>query len=395
MPIRILIAPDKFKGSLTSFELCSLIEKGLRMASPDFHIVQLPLADGGDGLLEIITHYTPSEMLEEEVQDPLSRPVRAGWLLSADGQTAFIEMARASGLSLLDPREYDPLLSSTYGTGQLIGAAIRSGVKEIILGIGGSATNDGGIGMAAALGYRFLDAKGKELRPSGGSLLQLARIEAPPGFEGKGRQGGKDGPEWKDIRIRVACDVRNPLCGSLGATRVYGPQKGAGPREIEILEEGMLNLVELLKKDLGLDLANREGAGAAGGLGAGCMAFLGAELVRGVDLVMEYSKAARHIAEADWIITGEGKMDGQTLQGKLVAGIAELGRQSGKRVIAICGTLDLTVSELQQTGLTAAFSILPRPMSLEEALQNGASFLLETAYNIGNLLKQTGGRQGE
>lgn len=348
------------------------------MASPDFRIVQLPLADGGDGLLEIITHYTAAEMRVEDVQNPLSRPVRAGWLLSQDGRTAFIEMAKASGLQLLDSSQYNVMGSSTYGTGQLIGTAIRCGAKEVILGIGGSATNDGGIGMAAALGYRFLDGNGKELAPAGGSLLQITRIETP------------QNKVWEGIRIRIACDVKNPLCGPLGATRVYGPQKGASAEEVEILEAGMVNLAGVLKRDLGMDLTDTEGAGAAGGLGAGCLAFLGAELVRGVDLVMEYSKAAQHIQDADWVITGEGKMDGQTLQGKLVAGIAELGRQSGKKVIAICGTLDLTLTELQQTGLTAAFSILPRPMPLEEALQNGASFLLDTAYNIGCLLKQSG-----
>ncbi len=384
--LRILIAPDKFKGSMDSFQVCDAIEKGLLLAerNPDaagqhvglpgsgsrptgaaFQIVKLPLSDGGDGLLDIISYYTAAQPRYTEVRDPLSRTISSSWLLSADGRTAFIEMAKASGLELLQPSEYDCLRSSTYGTGQLIGEAIRSGVEEIVIGIGGSATNDGGMGMAAALGLRFLDKTGKELSPSGGSLIQLAQIDRP-------RTAA-----WPGIRFRVASDVQNPLCGIQGASRVYAPQKGADPGTVELLEAGMLNYAAVLKKDLGIDLADRAGAGAAGGLGAGCVAFLGAELSSGAELVMEYSRAVEKVQEADIIITAEGKIDGQTLQGKLVAGIAGLGKRYHKPVVALCGTLAVTADDLQRLGVDAAFSIVNRPMSLEEAMREGPMLLTE------------------
>lgn len=383
--LRILIAPDKFKGSMDSFQVCDAIENGLRLAAKnsgsrpapagtDFQIVKLPLADGGDGLLDIIAHYTAAQPRYTEVRDPLSRTISSSWLLSADGRTAFIEMAKASGLELLQPSEYDCLRSSTYGTGELIGEAIRAGVEEIVIGIGGSATNDGGMGMAAALGVRFLDKAGKELSPSGGSLMRLTQIDIP-------RTAA-----WPGIHFRVASDVQNPLCGIQGASRIYAPQKGADPATVEFLEAGMLNYAAVLKKDLGIDLAARPGAGAAGGLGAGCIAFLSAELVSGVELVMEYSRALEKVQQADIIITAEGKIDGQTLQGKLVAGIADLGKRYHKPVVALCGILAVTADDLRQLGIGAAFSIVNRPMSLEEAMREGPTLLGETASQLGALL---------
>jgi glycerate kinase len=400
--LQILIAPDKFKGSLNSFQVCDAIEKGLRQAERNrvlsgpsaagvgalsdavgtlsgatgdaFRIVKLPLADGGDGLLEVIRHYTHARTRYIRVRDPLSRTISSSWLLSADGNTAFIEMARASGLELLNPSEYDCMNSSTYGTGQLIGGAIRSGANEIVIGIGGSATNDGGIGMAAALGARFLDKEGKELPPAGGSLIRIAKIDL------------SQKPAWTGIRFRVASDVQNPLCGEQGASRMYAPQKGATPEMVERLEAGMLNYAALLKRDLGIDIAGRPGAGAAGGLGAGCMAFLDAELVRGVDLVLEYSGAEEQIRQAGIIITGEGKIDGQTLQGKLVAGIAALGRHYHKSVLAFCGQLAVAPEELKQMGIAAAWSIVDRPMTVEKAMRDAAILLEETACRLGELL---------
>lgn len=403
--LRIVIASDKFKGSLNSFEVCEAIARGLKAAcaereansgadreanshvegeadsdgekkasSGGFDIVQLPLADGGDGLLDILSYYTGAGGRKAIVNGPLSERVEAGWLLSQDGHTAFIEMAEASGLRLLEPAKYDCEASSTYGTGQLIMEAIHSGAAEIVIGIGGSATNDGGAGMGAALGYRFFDGDGNIFTPTGGSLTRIARIE-PPGNR-----------EFANIRFRVACDVKNPLCGLSGATRVYAPQKGAGPAVVERLEAGMLHYAELLKRDLGMDVGDRAGAGAAGGLGAGCMAFLDAVFEGGTELVMGISKAAQLIQEADWVITGEGKIDSQTLEGKLVAGIAAMGRQFGKPVLAVCGTLDLSVDEWKGMGIRSAFSIVNRPMSLEEAQRDAAALLEETAYSIGKLL---------
>jgi glycerate kinase len=371
-PLRILIAPDKFKGSLTSVEVCRAVETGLRRADPSLEIVSLPLADGGDGLLDIVRHYTGAILHPETVQDPLGRPISSGWLLSADGRTAFVEMAKASGLALLKPAEYDCLHTTSFGTGQLIAAAIRSGAKDIVIGIGGSATNDGGMGMAAALGYRFIDREGQALSPFGANLIHVAGIDF----------GGGAGEIWQGIRFRVAVDVKNPLIGSQGAARVYAPQKGADPAGVELLETGMQNFSAILKGRLGIDLSDVEGAGAAGGLGAGCMAFLGAALVRGVDLAFEYSDADRQVHTADIIITGEGKIDSQTLQGKLVAGIAQLGRKYGHRVFAVCGKLALSAEELGEMGIEAAFPIIGEGHTVEYAMQNAAVLLSEIGFDV-------------
>jgi glycerate kinase len=372
--LRILIAPDKFKGSLASTVVCEIIEKGLLSVHPGLRITRLPLADGGDGLLDMILHYRHAVSRIAAVKDPLGRPVSARWLLAEDGRTAYIEMAAASGLDLLDPTEYDCMRASTYGTGQLIREAIGMGVEEVIIGIGGSATNDGGLGMAAALGYRFLDGLGRELTPCGESLLQVERIDSA------------DKRSWEGVRFRVACDVKNPLCGPGGATRVYAPQKGATPAMVEMLEAGMQHYARVLEQYTGTEVAGQAGAGAAGGLGAGCMAFLQARLVSGTDLAVEYSGAEHYAREADIIITGEGRLDHQTLQGKLVSGIASLGRKYKKPVLAICGSLGLSPEDLHAAGITAAFSIVDRPMPLEEAMEDASRLLYSISCNIGSML---------
>ncbi|MDP4217227.1 MAG: glycerate kinase [Bacteroidota bacterium] len=368
----ILIAPDKFKGSLTSLEVCRAVEAGLRQHAEALTIISLPMADGGDGLLDILSHYTAATSHHATVTDPLGRPVEASWLLSADGRTAFVEMAQASGLHLLTPSEYDPLHASTFGTGQLIAEAIRSGAKEIVIGIGGSATNDGGMGMAAALGFRFLDRQGAALPPGGGSLGRVAKIIGP----GRPRDAREPaGAPWPGIRFRVAVDVNNPLCGPQGATRVYAPQKGADADRLDSLEAGMQKYAAALNAFAGGDVAGREGAGAAGGLGAGCMAFLHAVPVRGIDLVFEYSGAARQIEQADLVITGEGKIDEQTLQGKVVAGVAELGRRYGKRVFAVCGQLALTRNELDRLGIERAVALSELAAGPEDSMRRAAEWV--------------------
>jgi len=390
--LRFLIAPDKFKGSLDSFQVCAHIEKGLRtvFGNSDASVIQLPLADGGDGLLDIIAYYTDARIRRTTVTGPLFKPVQAEWLLSGDGRTAYVEMAKASGLQLLQPWEYDCRLTTSYGTGELIAEAVRCGAEEIILGIGGSATNDGGAGMAAAWGYRFLDENGAALSPAGGNLIQIARIEAPQEAAGSdmffGERRQVRNMNGQTLRFRLACDVRSPLYGPSGATRVYAPQKGAGPEAIEQMEEGMVHYAALLKRDLGMDVAGKEGAGAAGGMGAACMAFLGAEPASGVDLVFEYSRASRHIQEADIVLTGEGRLDEQTPEGKVVAGVAALGKRYNKPVIAICGSLDLGPVVWQSMGITAAFSIIDRPMSLEEARRDAGALLENAACTIGRML---------
>jgi glycerate kinase len=372
--MNLVIAPDKFKGSLSSFQVGDAVERGLLRASSSFHIVKLPMADGGDGLSEIIAYYTGAQWQNAEVQDPLGRTIQAQWLLSSDGRTAFIEMARASGLQLLKPEQYNPLLTSTFGTGQLIRAAIEKGVETIIIGIGGSATNDGGTGMAAALGYRFLDRNGKELRPNGKNLQKLDRIDSSNKLN------------LEHIHFKVACDVKNPLWGEQGASRVYAPQKGADPQMVEELEKGMIHFASVVRKDLGKELSGLEGGGAAGGLGAGCAAFLNALLISGAELVMQLSGLEQYVKNADWVITGEGRIDSQSLQGKLVTGVASVCKRQGKKLLAVCGSLAIEAAELKALGIDAAFPILSPSVPLQEAMQNADILLTRLSYRIGKIL---------
>lgn len=373
--MNIVIAADKFKGSLDSFQVCDAVEQGLMKASHRFAVTKLPLSDGGDGLTQVLAHYTKAVEQTATVCDPLFRPVSAPYLLSADGTTAFIEMAQASGLALLQPPEYNPLQTTTYGTGQLIAAALQHEVSKIVVGIGGSATNDGGIGMAAALGYRFLDANGRELKPVGGNLLQVEKIDA------------SNKTPMSHAVFEVACDVTNLLTGAEGATRVYAPQKGATPQMVATLETGMQHFTSIVQRDFNIDLNTITGGGAAGGLGAGCVLFLGAVLRRGVELVLPYSNAETYISEADVVITGEGKLDVQSLHGKVVQGVVALSRKYNKPVVALCGAVDVDVHLLKEAGLTAAFSIINKPMSLNDAMTQAQPLLVETAYNLGNFFK--------
>jgi glycerate kinase len=373
--MNIVIATDKFKGSLSSFAVCDAIEKGLLQASTSFRITKLPLADGGDGLMDVIGYYTEATSNRVAVSDPLFRPVEAQYLLSEDGQTAFIEMAQASGLMRLQPAEYNPMHTSTYGTGELIKAAVRHGVTKIILGIGGSATNDGGIGMAAALGYRFLDEKGGELKPVGENLASIAQIDSSEKLN------------FKNVTVEVACDVENYFTGAEGATIVYGPQKGATPAIVAALEKGMIHFAQVVKNTFDINLQVINGGGAAGGIGAGCVAFLNARLIRGVELLLELSKAEQFIQEADLVLTGEGTLDVQTLQGKVVQGVVNLSTLYGKPVIALCGTVDVGIETLQRSGLAAAFSIINKPMDLPTAMAHAEPLLVQAAFNVGNFFK--------
>lgn len=373
--MHIVIATDKFKHSLTSFEVCKAISKGLLNALPGVSIQELPLADGGDGLAEVMAHYLALEKKQVRVLDPLFREIETFFLCSQDGQTCFLEMAKASGLALLQPSEYNCALTTSYGTGQLLKEAVNTGATKIILGIGGSATNDCGIGIASAFGYKFLDKDGNELKPIGKNLGLVHAIDSSRSIR------------FQKVSIQVACDVSNYLTGDHGATRIYAPQKGATPDQIAQLEDGMIHFAHLVKKELGMDLQAIQGGGAAGGIGAGCVAFLGAELVSGTDLIFTYSKAEEAIKTADIVITGEGKIDEQTLQGKLVHGISSLCHKHNKPLIAFCGVLELSTAQLKEAGITAAFSIVNRPMSVTEAKENAAHLLSETSYSVAALLK--------
>ncbi|WP_423146156.1 glycerate kinase [Rubrolithibacter danxiaensis] len=372
--MKVVVAADKFKDSLNSFEVCEAVSRGFSKSSGNFEIFKMPLSDGGDGLIEVIRHYISVTKHEFLVSDPLFRPIKASVLLSEDRKTAFMEMAQASGLHLLKPSEYNCAVTSSFGTGQLIAEALKLGVEKIIIGVGGSATNDCGIGMAAAVGYRFLNKDGKDIKPIGENLINIDSIDSSEKIP------------LSNLCIEVACDVINPLTGENGASRVYAPQKGADRQLVEELERGMIHFSEVLKRDLGTDISSVPGAGAAGGMGAGCMAFLNAKLISGSELVFQYSEAEKHIKDADIVITAEGKIDKQTLEGKLISEISGLCLKYNKPLIAICGSLDLTCEELKKLKVLSAFSIVNRPMLLEEAIEKASELVSETAFNIAQVL---------
>ncbi|AUD00907.1 glycerate kinase [Spirosoma pollinicola] len=366
--MKILLAPDKFKGSLTASVVCAAMTEGIRLANPTAEVIAVPMADGGEGTAEVLTQVTGGNWYTTTVQDPIGRPVDAGYGISGDGTTAYIEMAQASGLRLLHPSDYNPFQTNTFGTGELMQQAINQGVNHIVLGIGGSATNDAGTGMAAALGWRFMDESDREMRPCGGNLSDIRSILPP------------ESP-WAGV-VDVACDVTNPLVGQQGATFIYGPQKGAKPDDLPVLDAGMTHLAELIHKQFGLNLAMMPGAGAAGGLGAGTVLFLNAHLTEGVNLLIKHTQLAEKMAGADLVLTGEGRIDNQTLQGKLIAGITRLANEQRVPVIALCGSLQLTPDELITLGLTSAFSIMPGPASLDDAIANAADYVKQMTFQL-------------
>lgn len=373
--MKILLAPDKFRGSLDAPQVCEAMTKGICMVSPKIEVVSLPMADGGEGTLDLLLWYSRGKKQTAKVQDPLGRKIDAEYGLSADGKTAFIEMATASGLRLLKREERNPLKASTFGTGELIKLVLEAGVKNIILGIGGSATTDAGIGMAAALGWQFLDENGQELSPIGENLIKIKVIK-PPSFT----------IDNSSLNIKVACDVTNPLFGKNGASYVYGPQKGADKQAVEQLDEGLRNIANVFERDFGKNYAQISGTGAAGGLGFGTMAFLNAELKEGVKLLMDFCDFDKHLKDVNLVITGEGKIDNQTLQGKLIKGITDRATHAKIPIVAICGTLDVSPQELQEIGIKYATSILNRPMNLEDALKFGYEGVRNATFYLVNLL---------
>lgn len=373
--MKILLAPDKFRGSLDAPQVCEAMTEGIRMVSPEIEVVSLPMADGGEGTLDLLLWYSGGKKQTAQVQDPLGRLIDAEYGLSADGKTAFIEMATASGLRLLKTEERNPLKTSTFGTGELIKLVLEAGVENIILGIGGSATTDAGIGMAAALGWQFLDENGKKLSPIGENLIKIKAIK----------------PLSSTIynlpfNIKVACDVTNPLFGENGAAYVYGPQKGADKQAVELLNEGLQNIAKVFERDFGKNYAQIAGTGAAGGLGFGAMAFINAELKEGVKLLMDFCDFDKNLKDVNLIITGEGKIDNQTLQGKLIKGITDRASHAQTSIAAICGTLDVSPQELQEIGINYATSILNRPMNLDDALKYGYEGVRNATFYLVNLL---------
>lgn len=365
--MKIIIAPDKFKGSLSSIEVCNSLTKGLKMNNSNLNVISCPMADGGDGSLEIINHYLDLKSVEITVNDPLFRPIKSIYYISE--KTAYIEMSSATGLALLKKEDRNCMNTSSYGTGELIVDAIQKGVSSIYLFIGGSATNDGGIGMASALGYRFYDSSENILSPIGRNLILINRID---------QSGVKFNSQ--EVNVKVVCDVNNTLFGKDGAAYVYAAQKGANSIEIKQLDRGMINLAsKLLKYDFP-DIANVPRGGAAGGLGGGSIAFLGAQLISGTQNFIEITKLKKLIKDCDLVITGEGKLDMQTIHGKVISGVCEISKQFNKPIIAVCGIAEMTMSDM--LGLKKVYTIIDRANSVDDAIQNVEEYLIQIGANI-------------
>jgi len=369
--MKIIIAPDSFKGSLTSSQVCAAIKRGIEKADESIDIITIPMADGGEGTVDALMNSLGGSKIQVWVKDPLFRKIKVQYGILDDGITAVIEMASASGLALLSREERNPMNTTTYGTGELIKDALDKGCRKFIIGIGGSATNDGGIGMAAALGARFYDSEGNEIELTGSGLTKLDSIDLR-----------ELDPRVKESSFRVFCDVENPLYGPSGAAYVYGRQKGADDEMIEKLDNGLRRLSEIIEKDLGKSVASIPGAGAAGGLGAGLMAFLDAKLEKGIDFLMQTICFEERIKDADLIITGEGRMDEQTKYGKTVFGIIKAAKKQEIPVVGICGSIGDGVEELYAEGLSSVFSIVNRPMSLSESIEQAYELLTSTAENV-------------
>jgi len=377
--VRVLIAPQEFKGSLSAAEAAQAMAEGLRRALPGVELDLAPMADGGPGTVEALVAAGGGRLLTATVADPLGRPVEAAWGLLEEGRTAVIEMAAASGLVLLRSQERDARCASTYGTGQLIAAALEAGCRRLIIGLGGSATNDGGAGMAQALGARLSDEEGRDLPPGGAALARLARIDA----------SGLDG-RLRNCQVMGATDVTNPLCGPHGASAIYGPQKGASPADVEELDAALAHYAAVIERDLGKRVAEVPGAGAAGGIGAGLIAFLDAELRPGAQLVAEVVGLEKRIAAADLVVTGEGRLDAQTVYGKTVATVARLARGQGRPVVALAGRVDDAREACSTLGLEAALAIVPSAIGgLPEAevMARASELLAAAAESLGRLLR--------
>jgi glycerate 2-kinase len=342
--MRIVIAPDKFKGSLSAEEVCAAIVSGVRHAVTATDIIEIPLADGGEGTRAILTKASGGRDVTVRVSDPLGRSIDAVYGISADGRKAFIEMSAASGLQLLKPTEHNPLNTSTVGTGELIRHALANGAREIVLGIGGSATNDMGIGMATVLGYRFLDSEEKELSPIGANLEHVAKITVA------------EVNKLAGVIVTVLCDVANPLYGEIGAAHIFAAQKGADAAAIQRLDYGLSHIAGVIQRQFNVDV-NFPGAGAAGGLGAGAHFFLGGNLVRGITYVLEALSVESEIANADLVITGEGKLDTQSLSGKVISGVAALCQRHHKPFIIVTGRNTLTPEQLHDLGPAKVYAL--------------------------------------
>lgn len=366
--MKIIVAPDKFKGSLTSMQVCECISRGILSVIKDAEVLQLPMADGGDGFAAVMKYYCNTETIHCNTFDPLMRNITAGYEWDKVNKTAIIELAASSGLVLLKQEERDPLNTSTYGTGLMIQQAINNGASKIMLGIGGSATNDGGIGILAALGFIFKDINENILSPVGESLLHIHTIEKPSHFS--------------SVQFVIASDVTNVLCGKDGAAYIFGPQKGADENAVQFLDKGLEHFAGLIKTNTGKDIASFAGSGAAGGVAAGLSAFFETQIESGALIVVKTSQLEKQLPGTALLITGEGKLDGQTLHGKVVQQLALLADSYGIPTIIICGENKLTQEAVTNTGITAVVELINETITKEHAMVNAAALLTETATRL-------------
>ncbi|OIM25332.1 glycerate kinase family protein [Oenococcus oeni] len=377
--MKFVIAPDSFKGSLTAKEAADAIHEGLLRIFPHAEYEIIPMADGGEGTVQSLVDATDGDFETIDVLDPLEKKAKARYGLLGNQKTAVIEMAAASGIQFVNEETKNPLITTTFGTGQMILDAIHKGAREIIIGIGGSATTDGGQGMAEALGVQFLDADGHPIKRGGAGLAELDHIDL-----------SKVDPLVAQTKIRIASDVVNPLVGSKGSARVFGPQKGATRSMIEILDKNLKHYADIIQHDLGKKLADFPGAGAAGGLGAGLLAFTNSQMEKGVEIVVEMTRLKERSKGADYVITGEGAIDSQTQYGKTPMGTAQAVKAAvpNVKVVALAGNVGDGIDQLYQLGIDSIFCILTGVVSLDQAIKNAKKNLTQTAENVGRLISQ-------
>lgn len=373
--LTIVLAPDSFKESMTAKEVCESMEAGIKKINKDITCIHVPMADGGEGTMQSLVDATYGKVYSLDVIGPLGDEIKAEYGILGDGEIGILEMASASGIHLVPKEKRNPLITTSYGTGQLIKACLDKGVKKLLIGIGGSATNDGGAGVVQALGGRLLDKEGNELDFGGGQLRKLHKIDLT-NFDKR----------LKDIKIEVACDVNNPLCGEKGASNVFGPQKGATPEMIDLLDDSLNHYANIIKEQIGKDVLNVPGAGAAGGLGAGLMAFLNGELKKGIEMVIEYSKLEEKVKNADMVWTGEGSIDFQTQYGKTPIGVAKIAKKYNKPVIALAGRVGDNIDVLYEKGIDSIFGIIRELTDIDEALLNGKRNIQKTSEDIVRLI---------
>ncbi|CAB1252272.1 glycerate kinase [Vibrio cholerae] len=372
--MKVVIAPDSFKESLTAKQVCDAIQAGLARVWHDAKFVAIPVADGGEGTVQSLVDATQGRLVEVKVMGPQGKRVEAFYGMLGDNQTAVIEMAAASGLHHVPLAQRDPKLTTSFGTGELIRHALDQGVTKLIIGLGGSATNDGGVGMLAALGARFTNADGDPIQLTGGGLRELTHIDLQD-FD----------PRLQNCDILVACDVNNPLCGDKGASAVFGPQKGATPEDVQLLDGALRQFGLLTEKVTGKMVLESAGAGAAGGMGAALLAYTQARLRPGIEIVLETVQLAHQVSDADLVITGEGRIDSQTVHGKTPMGVAKVAKRFDVPVLALCGCTGDNYQAVYQCGIDAVFAAVPRAMSLDDALKESDFNLADLAENVARL----------